>query len=275
MPQISLNFDKSDENKKHRSLLKIRLVDVYPQVAIRSGEQRPDQSTEATPATTEVIRRSADPELEDIDGVWISFKEPLPQSSPTFTKLARKINSSFGKPVMTGLARLNLEPHAIAIDPRILYPYSRLGARIYLNFVFWSQALWALSAGILLNIDPIGLCVLLWLFVTVCSALTKVCAEVYFWIKVYHGLGKLCGHQLVHPASGTRTPRPSMSEWSVDAVEGPMGLTLPLLAEAGTSNTSSLVSEPAFDESDDQVIHALGSGPRKRQTFEAGDGDFD
>ena len=79
------------------------------------------------------------------DGNELSAKKwmPLPTSSPP-------------RLIASGLAVLEDDRHSIALDPKVLFPYSRKDVQRYLNVIFWLHAVFSITTGVLLRFNQLG-----------------------------------------------------------------------------------------------------------------------
>lgn len=150
-------------------------------------------------------------------------------------------------------------PKAIAVDPKLLYPYSRKDVRLILNTIFFSSAALSISTGVLLWVLP--------LFGAVWGAFTVVplvgVALVYaeFLIETITEVRVLRKGDIIKPARGTRAPRSSILDATTESTSVEESVIV-------TERSESPV--PMFDPRDvtdaNHIIQALSAPPRRQTT---------
>jgi hypothetical protein len=109
---------------------------------------------------------------------------------------------------LSGYAIQRDSPKAIAVDPKLLYPYSRKDVRLILNTIFFSSAALSISTGVLLWVQP--LFGALWSVVTVAPLVGVAFLYVRFLVETIREVRLLRKGDIIKPARGTRAPRSSI-----------------------------------------------------------------
>ena len=146
---------------------------------------------------------------------------------------------------------------AIAVDPKLLYPYSRKDVRLILNIIFFSSAALSIITGVLLWIQPSFGAV--WGFVTIAPLVGRVLVYVSFLKETITEVRVLRKGDIIKPAGGTRAPRSSI----IDATTESTSVEESVIA---TERSESPV--PMFDPRDvtdaNRIIQTLSAPPRRQ-----------
>jgi hypothetical protein len=206
----------------------------------RVGEERNGASS------TSNIELSKQPEMgfETRPGKWISLlasKEKLP--------------------TMSGLATLEDSLKAIAVDPTLLYPYSRKDVQLLLGALFFSSAVFSISTGVLLWIIPAfgaG-----WGFITIVPLMVNAVKYGIFIVDTIAEMRKLRKGVQIPPAKGTRAPPPSIIGGPVEHTR-----TEELFSPIQRSESPIPIFDPRDVADDNRIVQAL-QPPRQTTGFEA------
>lgn len=144
------------------------------------------------------------------------FNMELPERHDADPKVEARewVSIPTAKHPLAGYALQKDSLKAIAVDPVLLYPYSRKDVKDILNIIFFSAAIIAFATGILLWIVPLFSVV--WSVVTLTSLVLKALTYIRFLAETLKEVLALRKGHLIWPARGTHAPRTSVIDPRVE-----------------------------------------------------------